>query len=267
MNEVIVNGKRFKITKRYIQICVLKNGNSYPVEFNEENEIDTKCEEIVEEKIFLENISDLDFLKWLYERIQYVYKENINVDFMLKFKEILQKIDINFHNYKNKSSPLFYAKIEIYDSEANHSQNIYFEDKESYDEFIGRDEKRIKELETFAENKENTVKGLKSKLKENDKHIQSLIEKHQAAFIEENDQKIKAQDRAKYWEDEYHLVNEKAEYYQKELEKAHTLLGRVVHQLSERWDTVNLTKYFPTDNLHHKRTVNNPSGKIFKEKV
>lgn len=49
-------------------------------------------------------------------------------------------------------------------------------------------------------------------------------------------------------------------YYRQELVKAHALLGRVIQQLSERWDTVNLTEYFPTSNLTRKRTVNNPSG-------
>ena len=31
---------------------------------------------------------------------------------------------------------------------------------------------------------------------------------------------------------------------------------------SERWDTVNLTKYFPTDNLYRKRTISNAGGDI-----
>ena len=51
-----------------------------------------------------------------------------------------------------------------------------------------------------------------------------------------------------------------ANYYRAELAKAHTLLGRVIQQLSERWDTVNLTEYFPTSNLHRQRSVGNPSG-------
>ena len=50
-------------------------------------------------------------------------------------------------------------------------------------------------------------------------------------------------------------------YYRKELAKAHGLLGRVTHQLSERWDNVRLTEYFPTDNLQGNRTLNNPEGK------
>lgn len=50
-------------------------------------------------------------------------------------------------------------------------------------------------------------------------------------------------------------------YYQTELAKAHELLGRVIHQTSERWDTVRLTKYFPTDNLFGKRNLKNPDGK------
>ena len=54
--------------------------------------------------------------------------------------------------------------------------------------------------------------------------------------------------------------NDEAKYYQKELAKSHEILGRVIHQLSERWDKVNLTKYYPTDNLYHNRCVGNPTG-------
>jgi hypothetical protein len=49
-------------------------------------------------------------------------------------------------------------------------------------------------------------------------------------------------------------------YYQKELASAHEILGRVTHQLSERWDSVRLTKYYPTDNLSGNRSISNPSG-------
>ena len=52
-----------------------------------------------------------------------------------------------------------------------------------------------------------------------------------------------------------------ARYYQTELAKSHEILGRTMHQLSERWDSVRLTKYYPTDNLHGKRTIINPEGK------
>lgn len=58
--------------------------------------------------------------------------------------------------------------------------------------------------------------------------------------------------------DEYHA---QSNYYQTELAKAHEVLGRVIHQLSERWDSVHLTSYFPTDNLHGKRHGGNPTGK------
>ena len=51
-----------------------------------------------------------------------------------------------------------------------------------------------------------------------------------------------------------------AKYYRTQLAKAHEMLGRVTHQLSERWGTVNLTEYFPTDNLHRKKTGSNPTG-------
>ena len=74
--------------------------------------------------------------------------------------------------------------------------------------------------------------------------------------------KIKeAEERASYWELQATKHSDSSDYYSKELAKAHELLGRVIHQLSERWDSVNLTEYFPTNNLGHKRTAANPSGK------
>lgn len=71
----------------------------------------------------------------------------------------------------------------------------------------------------------------------------------------------RANERAKYFEGQMVAAQKESKYYQEELVKAHTLIGRIVHQLSERWDKVNLTKYFPTDNLSGKRTINNPEGK------
>lgn len=62
-------------------------------------------------------------------------------------------------------------------------------------------------------------------------------------------------------EKERDIADKEVKYYQTELAKAHEILGRVIHQLSERWDTVNLTKYYPTDNLWRKRTIGNPEGK------
>lgn len=67
-------------------------------------------------------------------------------------------------------------------------------------------------------------------------------------------------ERAKFWEKVATRHEAEARYYREELVKAHALLGRVVHQCSERWDTINLTKHFPTDNLFNKRSVSNPSG-------
>ena len=56
------------------------------------------------------------------------------------------------------------------------------------------------------------------------------------------------------------VYKKEANYYQTELAKIHKLLGRVIHQLSERRDSVRLTKYFPTDNLFNKRILRNPEG-------
>ena len=61
-------------------------------------------------------------------------------------------------------------------------------------------------------------------------------------------------------EKERNTYKDESDYYQTELAKAHEILGRVIHQTSERWDSVNLTKYYPTDNLHRQRTVGNPTG-------
>ncbi len=61
-------------------------------------------------------------------------------------------------------------------------------------------------------------------------------------------------------EKERNRAQEESDYYQTELAKSHELLGRVMHQTSERWDTVRLSKYYPTDNLHNKRTLKNPKG-------
>ena len=63
------------------------------------------------------------------------------------------------------------------------------------------------------------------------------------------------------WEKEYEQARSESDYYQNELAKAHELLGRVIHQLSQRWDSVRLTKYYPTDNLWNKRTIGNPKGR------
>ena len=64
----------------------------------------------------------------------------------------------------------------------------------------------------------------------------------------------------KYWMDNACKSENSSKYYQQQLVDAHALLGRITHQLSERWDSVNLTKHFPTDNLHGKRSCNNPTG-------
>ena len=67
--------------------------------------------------------------------------------------------------------------------------------------------------------------------------------------------------RCRFWEDAANKAQESSDYYQQQFVDAHTLIGRIIHQASERWDSINLTKYFPTDNLHGKRTLKNPKGK------
>lgn len=72
---------------------------------------------------------------------------------------------------------------------------------------------------------------------------------------------LEESERSLFWENTAKISQDSSDYYQDELVKAHALLGRVIHQMSERWDTVNLTKYYPTDNLHRRRNVGNPTGK------
>ena len=67
-------------------------------------------------------------------------------------------------------------------------------------------------------------------------------------------------ERAMFWEKQSREHEKAATYYREQLSDAHALLGRVIHQLSERWDSVNLTEYFPTDNLNRRRRVGNAAG-------
>lgn len=42
-------------------------------------------------------------------------------------------------------------------------------------------------------------------------------------------------------------------YYESELEKAHALIGRLTHQLSEHLDSARITRKFPTNNAKNIR--------------
>ena len=68
------------------------------------------------------------------------------------------------------------------------------------------------------------------------------------------------EERASWWEKTATEHRDEADYYREQLAKAHALLGRVTHQLSERWDSVNLTEHFPTDNPHRQCHVGNAKG-------
>lgn len=81
--------------------------------------------------------------------------------------------------------------------------------------------------------------------------------------------KEELRDSWRFWESAAKRHEAEAEYYRQQLVcvltmrlvDVHALLGRIIHQTSERWGSVNLTKHFPTDNLHGNRTINNPGGK------
>ena len=68
------------------------------------------------------------------------------------------------------------------------------------------------------------------------------------------------EERVAYWERKAKEAQQSADYYQQQLVDAHAMIGRITMQLSERWDSVRLTKYYPTDNLHGRRRVGNPTG-------
>ena len=72
----------------------------------------------------------------------------------------------------------------------------------------------------------------------------------------------KEKERLDFWENTAKRLEIESTYYREELVKAHALLGRIIQQTSERWDSVNLTKYYPTDNLWGKRNINNPGGDV-----
>lgn len=67
-------------------------------------------------------------------------------------------------------------------------------------------------------------------------------------------------ERAAFWEQRAKEHRDESDYYQQQLVDAHALIGRLLHQMSERWDTAHLTKFFPTDNLRNKRRVGNAKG-------
>lgn len=79
-----------------------------------------------------------------------------------------------------------------------------------------------------------------------DKHKYGTVEYYHARVLE--------------LEEARNLAQAEAKYYREQLAKSHEILGRVTQQLSERWDTVNLTEYFPTSNLHRRRNSRNPLG-------
>ncbi len=72
---------------------------------------------------------------------------------------------------------------------------------------------------------------------------------------------LDANSRANYFEKECKRLSKESHYYRQQLAAAHELLGRVIHQASHRWDSVRLTQYYPTDNLHGARRDSNPTGK------
>lgn len=116
-------------------------------------------------------------------------------------------------------------------------------------DLLNEKDKEIKALKTFSDHKNNSSNGLKAKLKEKIDHIKKLSKEHESG-----------KELLGYWEKTSKKHKEAADYYRTELEKAHSLVGRIVQQFSERWDKLNLTSHFPTGNLHGNRSYDNPTG-------
>jgi len=76
----------------------------------------------------------------------------------------------------------------------------------------------------------------------------------------ENMSKDELYEKWAYFEKASAKYSVEVEYYREQLAKSHEILGRVIHQLSEHWDSVRLTAYFPTNNPCNKRTIDNPGG-------
>jgi ppGpp synthetase/RelA/SpoT-type nucleotidyltranferase len=53
----------------------------------------------------------------------------------------------------------------------------------------------------------------------------------------------KETERCRFWEETAKRYEKDANRYQKQLEEAHALIGRLIHQLSKRWDTAPLSKF------------------------
>lgn len=73
---------------------------------------------------------------------------------------------------------------------------------------------------------------------------------------------VRVNDRIDSWVGTAEIQQKTAEYYKRQLVDAHALLGRVIHQYSLLWDSVNLGEDFPTDNPYHRRNFENPTGTI-----
>jgi chromosome segregation ATPase len=97
-------------------------------------------------------------------------------------------------------------------------------------------------------------------LKKEVKALQKEVARKENLLKELEEYRERETERASFWESSSTKYKEAEAYYREELVKAHTLLGRVTQQLSERSDRVNLTKYFPTSNPYGKRTRENPYG-------
>jgi hypothetical protein len=91
------------------------------------------------------------------------------------------------------------------------------------------------------------------------KHIDSLKEITESGDADKlsNTEKSLAK-----WQKVAYNQQKEAEYYRRQLVDAHALLGRVIHQYSLLWDSVNLGEDFPTDNPYHRRNFENPTGTI-----
>ena len=79
----------------------------------------------------------------------------------------------------------------------------------------------LKDQVTYLEKDNKTLRNIKKFYKDNNTSLNSQLDKEQ--------------ERHNYWIEQHNKEQVEAKYYQAELEKAHALIGRIVHQATERW--------------------------------
>jgi len=58
-------------------------------------------------------MSDIEHLKWIRDRLEFVYDESPNVDYMIKFQSIIDSLDGKESEYKRRIEDLTASRLKI----------------------------------------------------------------------------------------------------------------------------------------------------------